>query len=151
MTRSAANAAEAVLYEEPGSGPGPLLWGPGFAIVGFVLDLYTAARPHVVAWIVVGVVLFLCGALWVYARRRFMSVRLTGTQLAQGGETLDVERIAEVRDAEAPVGTRVLGGGFTVPRKHAQVPLRLADGSTVLAWARDPDTLRAAIRQAIGK
>lgn len=94
--------------------------------------------------------LFLCSAVWVYARRRFMSVRVSSTQLVQGGETLDVERIAEVRDGDAPVGTRVLGGGFTVPRKHAQVALGLDDDSTVLAWARDPDRLRSALRQATG-
>ena len=151
MTHSAENAADTALYEEPGSGPAPLLWGPGFAVVGFLLDLSTAARPHVVAWVVVGVVLFLCSALWVYARRRFMSVRVTGSELVQGSERLGVEHIAEVRDPDAPLGTRVLGGGFTVPRKREQVALRLDDGSRVLAWARDPDPLRSALRQATGK
>ena len=151
MTPSAENAADTVRYEEPGSGPSPLLWGPGFAVVGFLLDLYTAARPHVVAWIVIGVVLFLCSALWVYARRRFMSVRVTGSELVQGDERLHLERIAEVRDADAPVGTRVLGGGFTVPRKREQVALRLDDDSTVLAWARDPGRLRTVLRQATGE
>lgn len=151
MRHSAESAAAAAGYEEPGSGPAPLLWGPGFAVVGFLLDLATAARPHVVAWIVVGVVLLLCGAVWVYARRRFMSVRVTGSELVQGDERLHLERIAEVRDDAAPVAGRVLGGGFTVPRKREQVALRLDDGSTVLAWARDPDRLRSALRQAIGK
>lgn len=151
MNHPAESAAESALYEEPGSGPAPLLWGPGFAVVGFLLDLYTAARPHPVAWVVIGVVLFLCGALWVYARRRFMSVRVTGSELVQGSERLRVERIAEVRDDDAPVGTRVLGGGFTVPNKREQVALRLDDDSTVLAWARDPDRLRSALRQATEK
>jgi hypothetical protein len=32
-----------------------------------------------------------------------------------------------------------------VPRKFTEVPVRLTDGSTVLAWARDGDALRAAL------
>jgi hypothetical protein len=33
-----------------------------------------------------------------------------------------------------------------VPKKFTEVPLRLADDTVVLAWAKDPDALRAAIR-----
>lgn len=146
MTRP---AADEVLYAEPGSGPAPLLWGPGFAVVGFLLDLYAAARPHTVAWIVIGVVLFLCCALWVYGRRRFMSVRVTGSRLSQGSETLAVDRIAGFCDDEAPMGTRVLGGGYTVPRKCGHVTLLLDDGSRAVAWARDAQRLRAALDRVV--
>lgn len=140
---------EEVYYAEPGSGAAPLLWGPGFAVVGFLLDLYATARPHTVPWLIIGIVLFLCAAVWVYGRRRFMSVRVTPSCLSQGSETLDLERVVEVCAEGAPVGTRVLGGGFTAPRKYGEVTLRLDDGSRVLAWARDAEQLRTALRRAI--
>ena len=138
---------EQVYYEEQGSGAAPLLWGPGFAVVGFLLDLYATSRPHTIAWLLVGIVLFLCAAVWVYGRRRFMSVRVTATRLSQGGETLALDRVVEVCDEDAAVGTRVLGGGFTTPRKYGEVTLRLDDGSRVLAWARDAQQLRTALRR----
>jgi hypothetical protein len=59
---------------------------------------------------------------------------------------LPVDRIVELDDVGAPIGARVLGGGWTVPRKFTEVPLRLADGTVVLAWAKDPDAFRAALR-----
>lgn len=153
MTRA---ADEEVLYEEQGAGIAPLLWGPGFAVVGFLVDLYATSRPHTVSWLVVAVVLLLSAAVWVYARRRFVSVRVTASRLSQGDETLSLvdeplsrEHAVAVCDEDAPVGTRVLGGGFTPPRKCAEVTLRLDDGTRVLAWARDGQRLRSALRQAI--
>lgn len=146
MTRA---ADEEVLYEEQGAGIAPLLWGPGFAIVGFLVDLYATSRPHTVSWLVVAVVLLLSAAVWVYARRRFVSVRVTASRLSQGDETLSLENVVAVCDEDAPMGTRVLGGGLTPPRKCAEVTLRLDDGTRVLAWARDGQRLRGALRQAI--
>lgn len=142
-------ADEEVLYEEQGAGIAPLLWGPGFAVIGFLVDLYTTSRPHTVSWLVVAVVLWLSAAVWVYARRRFVSVRVTASRLSQGDETLSLEHVAAVCDEDAPMGTRVLGGGFTPPRKCDEVTLRLDDGARVLAWARDGQRLRSALRQAI--
>lgn len=100
-------------------------------------------------WLSVGVGLFALTALWVYARRRFLSARVTDTELWQGGERLAIDRIAAVDDVEAPPGTRVLGGGLSVPRKFAEVPLRLDDDTVVLAWARDGDALREALRSVL--
>lgn len=144
------STADVVLYEEPGAGAAPLLWGPGFAAVGYLMERFAGGPTHSATWLGVGVVLSALCALWVYARRRFMSVRVTRSQLSQGSETLDVERIAEVGEVDAPVGTRVLGGGFTVPRKYEEVALCLDDGSVVLAWARHADRLRTALEQATG-
>lgn len=140
---------EEVLYEESGAGLAPLLWGPGFALVGFLVDLYATSRPHTVAWSVIALVLFLSAVLWVYARRRFMSVWVTASWLSQGDETLSIEHVAAMCDEDAPVGTRVLGGGFTPPRKCGEVTLRLEDGTRALAWARDAQRLRSALRRAI--
>ena len=41
---------------------------------------------------------------------------------------------------------KVLGGGWTTPKGTGAVPLRLHDGKIVLAWARRPDELRAALQ-----
>nr|WP_197320765.1 hypothetical protein [Saccharomonospora sp. NB11] len=126
-----------------------MTWGPAFALVGYLLELLSGAPANAVLWAGVGVGLFLATALWVHARRRFLSVRVTATELWQGGERVAVEDVAAVEDDEAPPGTRVLGGGFDVPRKFTGVPLRLTDDTLVLAWARDGDALRDALRASL--
>jgi hypothetical protein len=152
LTYWAAEAAgwlDDVLYAEPGSRWWPLAWGPVFALLGAGVEALSGP-VHVVAWLVVGLALFGMAALWVRARRRVCSVVLTPTTLHQGTEPLVVRQIAEVDDVEEPVGARVLGGGFTVPKKFTEVPLRLADDSVVVAWAKDPEALRAALRTLLG-
>jgi hypothetical protein len=76
-------------------------------------------------------------------------VRVTRGALWQGREQLAVSRIAVVTDLGAPVGARVLGGGWTVPRKYDELPLRLDDGTVVLAWARDGEALRSALSRVV--
>jgi hypothetical protein len=78
------------------------------------------------------------------------SVRLTAETLQQGRETIPVRTIADVDDVGLPVGARVLGGGWTAPRKFGELPVRLTDDTVVLAWAKDIDALRAALRPVIG-
>lgn len=134
-----------VLYAEPGSRWWPLLWGPAFALVGAGVEALSGP-VHALAWLVVGLVLFGLALLWVQARRRVCSVAVTATALYQGREPLAVREIVEVDDVGLPAGARVLGGGWTVPKKFTEVPLRLADDSVVVAWAKDPDALRAALR-----
>jgi len=162
-----------VLYREAGSSWWPVLWGPAFAAVGAAVEA-TAGPVHGLAWALVGLGLAGLAAIWVRARRQFCSVLLTPHSLRQGREALPVSRIAEVAEvaeACAPVGARVLGGGWTVPKRFVEVPLRLhddhagvdetdaagADGGSggtsttsdqpvVIAWARDPAALRAALR-----
>jgi hypothetical protein len=106
---------------------------------------------HTVAWLIVGIVLFGVFALWVNVRRKVYRVELTPTELLQGRETLPVKDIAQVTDVGAAAGAKVLGGGWTVPRKTYEVPLRLDDGSTVLAWARDDESLKAALARLVGE
>ena len=136
-------------YAEAGSSWWPVLWGPVFALAGGLVEA-TTGPVHLIAWIVVGIGLGGLAAVWVQARRRVHSVRLTGETLHQGREELPVERIAEVEDVGPPLGARVLGGGWTVPKRFTEVPLRLRDGSVVLAWAKDPAALRAALRPLVG-
>lgn len=140
---------DTTVYSEPGAGVAPLLWGPGFAVVGYVVELVTPGPVHTWGWVVVGVLLFVPAAMWVYARRKFMAVCVTDLHLYQGRESLEVARISSVTDVEAPVGARVLGGGFTTPRKHDEVPVRLDDDTVVLAWARDGDELRTALQRVV--
>lgn len=138
------------LYTERGSGYRPLLWGPLFALAGFAAELAIGGPVRPVLWIVAAVVLLLLTALWVYSRRRFLTVRVTPTTLWQGGEALAVSEIADVDDVTAPARSRVLGGGLTVPRRHDELPLRLTDGTVVLAWAEDTGALRQALHRALG-
>ncbi len=133
-----------VLYAEPGSTLWPVLWGPAFAVLGALVEL--ASGPvHVLAWTLVGVVLAGLATVWVQARRRVCAVRLTTAALTQGRESVEVGKLAAVDDVGASAGARVLGGGWSVPRKFTEVPVLLTDGSSVLAWARDGDALRAAL------
>jgi hypothetical protein len=133
-----------VLFNEPGSSLWPLLWGPIFAAVGAGLEALTG-RVHAAAWPLVAIGLAGIAAVWVTSRRRLLSVRLTTKVLTQGQESLAVERIAEVDEVGTPAGARVLGGGWTVPRKFIDVPVRLDDGTVVLAWARDGEGLHTAL------
>jgi Protein of unknown function (DUF3093) len=135
---------EVELYREVGSSWWPVLWGPGFAAAGALIEL-ASGTLHGMAWLLTGLGLAVLATAWVSARRRVLSVRLTRQTLYQGRETLPVRRIAEVDDVGASMGAKVLGGAWVVPKRFTGVPLRLSDGSRVLAWAKDADALRAAI------
>lgn len=158
MARVADSGSVRVLYSEPGAGWWPLLWGPAFALIGLLVELFTPGPKHPLAWLVFALVSCAAVGAWVRARRRFGSVCLTTVSLRLGGETVPIERVVSVEE-EAPPGGRVLGGGWVIPRGTGEVPVRLRgaddntrenaddDGSTVvLAWARDPEALAAALR-----
>lgn len=136
---------EPLLFAEAGSTWWPVLWGPLFAVIGAGVELMTGP-VHWLPWFVVAFGLGGGAVVWVSARRKVYLVRLTTGTLTQGREQLPVESIAEVGDVGVPVGAKVLGGGWTVPRKTEAVPLRLANGSVVLAWARDDEGLLEALR-----
>src|SRR5437016_4022707 len=132
-----------VLYTETGSSWWPVAWGPGFALAGIVVEAVTPGSVHWMLWIMLAGALTVASLVWVYGRRRVCSVSLTRSSLFQGREELPVSRIVTVTDVGAPMGARVLGGGWTVPKGAGAVPLRLDDGQVVLAWARDPEALIA--------
>ncbi|HKN53235.1 MAG TPA: hypothetical protein VJX66_12070 [Amycolatopsis sp.] len=136
---------ERTLYHESGVSWIALLWAPLFALIGALAELVTGGPVHVVGWVIVALGLFAITTPWVYARRRYLSMEVTQRELRQGREKVPAERIAEVTDVGAPVGARVLGGGWTVPRKYDSLPIRLDDGTVVLAWARDVEALRDAL------
>ncbi len=159
-----------VRYEEPAASWWALLFGPGFALAGILFEAFTPGPILWPVWLIAALALSGFTAMWVYARRRYAVVRLTSEVLRQGEETLPVERIAAIanehdehhehdgdadtedteavtRDAEPPRVSRVLGGGLAAPRKYDELPLRLDDGTVVLAWARDGHALRTALRE----
>lgn len=135
-----------VLYAEAGSSWWPLAWGPALAVVALVLETIGGGPLAVWLWLPVAAVLVLATAVWVAARRRLREVRLTPKTLLQGREELPVGDIVEVGDVGASMGAVVLGGSWIVPNGTDGVPLRLADGRSVLAWARDAEALSAALR-----
>ncbi|HKS44106.1 MAG TPA: hypothetical protein VJT49_03115 [Amycolatopsis sp.] len=137
-------------YLERGASWCALLYGPGFAVLGALAEWAIGGPVHVFAWVLAGLGLAAITAPWIHARRRFFTVRVTPTALWQGREELPIGRIAEVTDVGLPAGARVLGGGWSAPRKYDEIPIRLDDDSVVLAWAREGAALRAAIRSVKG-
>ncbi|MEU0877916.1 hypothetical protein ABZ345_04910 [Lentzea sp. NPDC005914] len=137
-----------MLYREAGSSWWPLLWGPAFAVAGYLVELITGPAS-VALWTIVGLGLTLGAVLWVHGRIKTGSIALTADEAQFGREKLPVAMIEAFRDVGAPAGARVLGGGWSVPKGTTAVPLRLLDGTVVLAWARDPEALLAALRQVV--
>jgi hypothetical protein len=140
-----------VLYSEHGSSWWPVLWGPTFALLGLAVEALTPGPVNTAMWLLVAGLLAVAAAIWVYGRRRLVSVRLTPTALVQGREELAVSRIAAVTDVGAPVGARVLGGSWTVPKGTGEVPVRIAADEVVLAWAKDPEALTRALARLVAE
>jgi hypothetical protein len=140
-----------VLYVESGASWWPVLWGPGFAAVGAVVEGFTPGPKHGLMWLLLAGILAVASAVWVYGRRRLCSVRITSSELRFGREALALARVEAVTDVGAPVGAKVLGGGWTAPRGTSEVPLRLDDGEVVLGWARDPVTFTEVLRPLVDK
>lgn len=158
-----------VRYEERAASWWALLFGPCFAFAGILFEVLTPGPVLYPVWLIAGLALTGFTAMWVYARKRYAVVRLTPDLLRQGEETLPVERISAIADEEdeaedaddvagnaggtagatgvVPRASRVLGGGLAAPRKYDELPLRLDDGTVVLAWARDGQALRMALRE----
>ncbi|WP_328645828.1 hypothetical protein OHS58_40055 [Amycolatopsis sp. NBC_00348] len=133
------------LYAESGVSWVAIVWGPVFAVVGALAELVTGGPVHLVGWLLVAFGLCVITIPWVYARRRFLSLEVTTKQLRQGREKVAAAELESVTDVGTPVGARVLGGGWSVPRKYDSLPLKLADGTVVLAWAKDVEALQDAL------
>ena len=135
-----------MLYAESGSSWWPVAWGPALAAMGLLAELVAGGRLAVWLWLPAAAALALFSTVWVAARRRVRSVRLTPSVLRQGREELAVASIADVGDVGVSMGAVVLGGSWLVPNGTDGIPLRLTDGRSVLAWARDAEALRSALR-----
>ncbi len=155
-------------YVEPGGS-----WRPFWLVAGalgllLVMDVVLPG-PDVppLLWALALVAVLGIVAAGALSARRMWTVRVSGTDDgdaagAGGGPALTVGRervpladvdtahLRAVREGEAGVdaGAPVLGGGWSLPRGRTGLPLRLADGRTVLVPTGDPDALTRALLSA---
>jgi hypothetical protein len=141
----------AVLYAEPGARWRTVAYGPLLCLAVLVFDVCAGHGVHWATLTVFAAVLAGIGYWQVLAARRHVSLELTAAALRNGAERVALPRIAEVFDGpvlghEQPWETaRALGELADVPRRRRPVGLRLVDDTLVRAWARDEQTLRAAL------
>ncbi|MCF6745625.1 DUF4175 domain-containing protein [Blastococcus sp. KM273128] len=137
-------------YVEPGGS-----WRPFWLVAG-VLGLFAVwdlllPGPDVppLVWVLTLVAVPGIVAIGCLSARRVWTVRVDADGLAVGREQVplgDVDAAAlRGADAGADAGAPVLGGGWSLPRGRTGLPLRLADGRTVLVPTRDPAALRTAL------
>ncbi|RZU33288.1 hypothetical protein [Blastococcus saxobsidens] len=146
--------APAEEYVEPGGSWTPF-WTVAGALALFLLVDVALPGPDVppLLWLVAVVsVLGVVGASTLSARRLW-TLRVQGIgddgALVVGRERvpladIDADHLRSV-DSGADAGAPVLGGGWSLPRGRTGLPLKLADGRTVLVPTRDPAALRAAL------
>ncbi|MGY1691302.1 hypothetical protein [Geodermatophilus sp. SYSU D01105] len=140
-------------YVEPGGSWRPFWLAAGALGLLAVLDL--ALPGPGVPWALAGVVL---GAVagHVLMTRRAGTVRVDDEALSVGREhvrlaDVDAAHLRAVSEGTAGVdaGAPVLGGTGSLPRGRAGLPLRLADGRTVLVPTRDPAALSTVLLAAV--
>jgi hypothetical protein len=137
-------------YVEPGGSWRPFWLVAGALAVFLVLDLVLPGGDvPAFTWALVLVVVLGIVALGCLSARRVWTVRVHAGGLDVGRESvpfrdIDVDHLLAV-DSGADAGAPVLGGGWSLPRGRTGLPLRLADGRTVLVPTRDPAALRAAL------
>ncbi|MGY1630175.1 hypothetical protein ACI784_00490 [Geodermatophilus sp. SYSU D01186] len=144
-------------YDEPGGSWRPFWLVAGvlglLVVLGLVLPGPDLPPPAAAlgALAVLGVV-----AAGVLSARRAWTVRVDDEALTVGRERVplaDVDsshlRAVGAGTAGVDAGAPVLGGGWSVPRGRAGLPLRLTDGRTVLVPTRDPAALTTALLAAV--
>jgi hypothetical protein len=144
-------------YVEPGGSWRPFWLVAGFLAVLVVLDLaLPGGDVPAFVWVLCAVVVLGVVAGGVLSARRIWTVRVDAdgpdAALSVGRERVpladvDTAHLRAVRDGEAGVdaGAPVLGGGWSVPKGRTGLPLKLADGRTVLVPTRDPWALLTAL------
>ena len=135
-------------------------WRP-FWLVTAVLAVFLALDlvfpgPDVPAliWLVAIVAVLGIIAGGTMSARRLWTVRVDRDALVVGRERvarsdIDADHLREV-DSGVDAGAPVLGGGWSIPNGRTGLPLKLADGRTVLVPTRDPAALRAALLESQG-
>jgi hypothetical protein len=139
-----------VNYEEAG-GSWRVFWSVVAALAAFlVLDLaLPGGDVPLLLWAVAVVAVLGVVGVSTLSARRVWGVRVDGDQLTVGRESVrladvDVDHLRE-SDSGVDAGAPVLGGGWSIPKGRTGLPLKLADGRTVLVPTRDPAALRAAL------
>ena len=148
-------------YVEPGGSWRPFWLAAGVLGLLVVVDLVLPGPgvPPLLGVLAVVAVLGVVTAGVVSARRAW-TVRVDpagdGPALSVGPERVplaDVDaahlRAVGAGTAGVDAGAPVLGGGWSLPRGRAGLPLRTTDGGTVLVPTRDPAALSAALLAAV--
>jgi hypothetical protein len=141
-------------YLEPGGSWRTFrLVGAALAVL-LVLDvaLPGPGAPAVV-WVLAVLAVLGIVAVGTVSARRVWTVRVDGrgddAALTVGRERVplgDVDPSSlQAGGGGVDAGAPVLGGGWSLPKGRTGLPLRLADGRTVLVPTRDPAALRAAL------
>jgi hypothetical protein len=142
-------------YVEPGGS-----WRPFWLVAGAlaffaVLDIaLPGGDVPLLLWVIAVVsVLGIVGAGTLSARR-IWTVRVDADELSVGRErvpltSIDTDHLRSV-DSGVDAGAPVLGGGWSLPRGRTGLPLKLADGRTVLVPTRAPAALYTALMAAVG-
>jgi hypothetical protein len=144
-------------YVEPGGSWRPFWLAAGVLAVLVVLDAVLPG-PDIPAlgWALSVLAVLGVVATGTVAARRVWTVRVAGegpdAVLSVGPESVplsdvDTAHLRAVGDGAAGVdaGAPVLGGGWSLPRGRTGLPLRLADGRTVLVPTRSPSALAGAV------
>jgi hypothetical protein len=145
-------------YVEPGGSWRAFWLVAAFLVLLLVIDeLVLGGGAPAIVWVLAFVAVLGVVAGGTVAARRTWTVRVDrgGPEpaLTVGRERVpladvDTGHLQAVRDGEAggvDAGAPVLGGGGMLPRGRTGLPLRLADGRTVLVPTRSPAALAAAL------
>jgi hypothetical protein len=142
-------------YVEPG-GSWRVFWWVVAALAAFlVLDLaLPGGDVPLLLWALAVVAVLGVVAVSTLSARRVWTVRVEDEQLSVGREAVrlsdvDLHHLREV-DSGVDAGAPILGGGWSIPKGRTGLPLKLADGRTVLVPTRDPVALRAALLRSQG-
>ncbi|MGY1665417.1 hypothetical protein [Geodermatophilus sp. SYSU D00696] len=148
-------------HVEPGGSWRPFwLTAAALAVLGALDVVLAGPGLPPPAWALVALAALGVAAALCSAARRVWTVRVQGGgpdgALSVGRERVpladvDAAHLRAVREGTAGVdaGAPVLGGGWSVPRGRTGLPLRLADGRTVLVPTRDPAALTGALLAAL--
>jgi hypothetical protein len=142
-------------YVEPGGSWRPF-WLVATALAVLLLLDLVLPGPDVppLLWLIAIVAVLGIIAGGTMSARRLWTVRVDRDALVVGRERvprpdIDADHLGQV-DSGVDAGAPVLGGGWSIPKGRTGLPLRLADGRTVLVPTRDPAALRAALLEREG-
>ena len=142
-------------YVEPGGSWRPFWLVAAALAVFLVLDLvFPGPDVPALIWLVAIVAVLGIIAGGTLSARRLWTVRVDRDTLVVGRERvtrsdIDADHLREV-DSGVDAGAPVLGGGWSIPKGRTGLPLKLADGRTVLVPTRDPAALRTALLESQG-
>ena len=142
-------------YVEHGGSWRPFWLVAGALAVFLALDIaLPGGDVPPVLWVVAIVAVLGVVAAGTLSARRIWTVRVDDHALVVGRERvalseIDADHLRQV-DSGVDAGAPVLGGGWSLPKGRTGLPLKLADGHTVLVPTRDPRALWSALSDSQG-